>query len=311
MFQIRPAKPTTLPTPPQPTNATSETTEINSTSEPNNTTSNVKETSKPKIKKRKKSQKKNSTSKNASVNKIPNTKINSGTKKTKKPFYDHAPSRTSHSSTSSTSTSSTKHGEGPFINHLPAVEEAYQGLASSYELTMVEQFKFVLGDLLKKGAHSKFREVVGDVNLLRLLRECKYDTEIGKDIFNKHVLCRQKYGMNIARERITHQFNTHLMKVRILEKQKDNSDGYHLDNLQDGRSLLNESLPGNKPNTSIDTVTNIAISNFFMKWNQNDLIYGSEITEWVDQQHNSGYTKRGKIFKKRRKRKKESRSKCS
>ena len=51
------------------------------------------------------------------------------------------------------------------------------------------------------------------------------------------------------------------------------------------RSLLNESLPGNKPNTSIDTVTNIAISNFFMKWNQNDLIYGSEITEWVDQQH--------------------------
>ena len=82
LFQIRPAKPTALTTPPQP-NATSETTEINSTSEPNNTTSNLKDTSKPKIKKREKSKKKNQSlsSKNSSVNKNPqNSKLNSGTK---------------------------------------------------------------------------------------------------------------------------------------------------------------------------------------------------------------------------------------
>jgi hypothetical protein len=151
-------------------------------------------------------------------------------------------------------------------------------LAYSHELKLIERFKIILGDLLVSGPHASFREVVGDISLLRLLRGCQFDLVVGEELFRQHIIYREKYGMNAARLRITHQFNRHFTNLQR----------------EEGGHVTTSTLEND--NESNNAAMSAAVHEYFMKWNQKDLIHGAEISKWLNsnvQNHNAGYDKRG------------------
>jgi hypothetical protein len=58
---------------------------------------------------------------------------------------------------------------------------------------------------------------VGNTALLRLLRGCSYNLEQSRGIFIQHIECREKYGLNLARERIVKGTATHLLHMQLTQ----------------------------------------------------------------------------------------------
>ena len=58
---------------------------------------------------------------------------------------------------------------------------------------------------------------MGNTALLRLLRGCSYNLEQSRGIFIQHIECREKYGLNLARERIVKGTATHLLHMQLTQ----------------------------------------------------------------------------------------------
>ena len=75
-------------------------------------------------------------------------------------------------------------------------------LANEEEVVLLKKLKYLLGSLLTTGEHSKFREVVGDFNLLRYLRGKKHYLHEAAACFRRHISIREEYGWNDTRKQL-------------------------------------------------------------------------------------------------------------
>ena len=73
------------------------------------------------------------------------------------------------------------------------------------DVDAVRKMRLKLGKQVTRGAHSKFREVVGDIALYRCVLQAHGDIELACTIFRKHLKIRQLHGLNDIRARLKRQ----------------------------------------------------------------------------------------------------------
>ena len=89
-------------------------------------------------------------------------------------------------------------------NAQPQIRKDYEvsAFASCHEVELIDKMRYYLATHLTIGRHAKYTEVVGNISLLRYIRDCGNDVEAAVIKFKKALDFRRKFGLDDLRDRI-------------------------------------------------------------------------------------------------------------